>query len=60
MGQKRLLKDNEEIKLIVEKNQEIIEAMKKLSNRILDDKPKSEKTKRNCMEDADSYIIKSK
>jgi len=53
MDRKRLLKDNEEIKQIVEKNQEIIDAMKKLSNRILDDSPIGEKSKNN----SNIYIV---
>jgi hypothetical protein len=43
MDQKKLLEDNEEIKLIVEKNQEIIEAMKKL-NQLLDNDSISKST----------------
>jgi hypothetical protein len=35
MSKKKQLKDNEEIKLIVEKNQQLIDAMKKL-NQLLD------------------------
>jgi hypothetical protein len=59
MDQKRLLKENVDIKQIVEKNQEIIEAMKKLSNRILDDKPIGEKSKNNRKKDIENYIIES-
>jgi len=46
MGKKRQLKDNVEIKLIVEKNLQLIDAMKKL-NELLDQdailKPRSDK-----------------
>jgi hypothetical protein len=59
MDQKMLLKENVDIKQIVEKNQEIIDAMKKLSNRILDDKPIGEKSKNNSNKNIENYIIES-
>jgi hypothetical protein len=59
MDQKILLKENEEIKLIVEKNQEIIDAMTKLSNRILEDKPIGDNSKNEGKKDIENYIIES-
>lgn len=47
MGKKKQLKDNEGIKLIVEKNLQLIDAMKKLNELLVRDaisKPQSDKT----------------
>jgi hypothetical protein len=59
MNHKKMLIENADIKQIVEKNQEIIDVMKKLSNRILDDKPLGEKSKNNSKKDIENYIIES-
>jgi hypothetical protein len=59
MDQKRLLIENADIKEIVEKNQEIIDVMTKLSNRILEDKPIGDNSKNKGKKDIENYIIES-
>jgi len=53
------LKEEEKIRQIVEKNREIIDAMKRLSDSILEDKTIDEKSKTKGKKEIETYIIQS-
>lgn len=54
------LKEEDKIRLIVEKNHEIIDAMTRLSSRILEDKPIEKNSKGSSDKDVENYIVQSK